>query len=74
MPHTKHYKGKVEGQKLKIQEILGTLDAPPPDETPPADSHNVAATSTPESGAPLTPPLQIFYGALITSALLKSMF
>ena len=65
MPRVKRNRDKVEGQKLKMQEILDTLNvqSSPPDETPslgkrvphltPADSHNVAGTSIPESGAPL---------------------
>ena len=65
MPRVKRNRDKVEGQKLKMQEILDTLNvqSSPPDETPslgkrvphltPADSHNVARTSIPESGAPL---------------------
>ena len=28
IPHVKYDKGKVEGYKRRIQEILGTLDAP----------------------------------------------
>ena len=58
MQRTKHDKGKVEGQKLKIQEILDTLNTPL-DETLPADS-------IPESGTPLSPPLPILYRAPTT--------
>ena len=51
MPRTKHNKGKVEGHKLKIQEIVDTLNAP---STPlPVDSRGTATTSKSETGAPL---------------------
>ena len=51
MPRTKHSKGKVEGHKLKIQEIFDTLNAP---SAPiPVDSRGSATTSKSGSGAPL---------------------
>jgi len=60
VPRTKHNKSKVEGQKLKIQEILKTIDAPtaPLNEVLPVDSCT-ATTAIPESGASIAPPLQI---------------
>ena len=63
-PRTKRNKGnkvKVEGQKLKIQEILDTLDAPsaPLDGSLPANSPDTATTSTSESGAPSAPSMLI---------------
>jgi len=58
MPRTKRNKGKVEEQKLRIQGIFDTLNAPsaPLDETIPVNSYSAATTSIPESGAPSTPP------------------
>jgi len=58
MPRTKRNKGKVEEQKLRIQGIFDTLDAPNAllEETIPVNSYNAATTSIPESGAPSTPP------------------
>ena len=51
IPRTKRNKGRVEGQKLKIQEIFDTLNAP---SAPlPVDSRGAATTSKSESGAPL---------------------
>jgi len=60
-PCIKHNKGKAKGQKIKIQEILNTLNPPsvPLNETLPAGSHNTTTTSISESGAPLTLPLLI---------------
>jgi len=50
-PRTKRKKAKVEGHKLKIQEIFDTLNAP--GAPLPADSRGTATTSKSESGAPL---------------------
>jgi len=51
MPRTKRNRDKVEGHKLKIQEIFDTLNAP---SAPlPADSRGIATTSKSESGTPL---------------------
>jgi len=76
MPRTKRNKGKVEGQKFKIQEILGTLDAPsaPIDGSLSADSLNTATTSTSESGAPSPPSSPISRGVLTTPTFLISIF
>ena len=63
MPRTKHNKGRIEGQKLKIQEIRSTLDAP--SALLPVDSHGGATTSTSESGASSVPLSPILYGALV---------
>jgi len=55
MPHIKHNKGKVEGQKLKIQEIFSALDAQsaPFDGTLPIDYRDTVTT---DSGALLALP------------------
>ena len=75
-PHMKYDKGKIEEHKLKIQEILGTLDAP----DSPLDSENLSMvarapklafvsppviTSVIEDGMSLTPPSPVLYGILI---------
>jgi len=51
MPRVKHNRGKVEGHRLKVQEILDTLNAPsaPPDEAPHAGPRDIAASSISES-------------------------
>ena len=65
-PRTKHNKGKIEGQKLKIQELRNTLNAPsaPLDGlggTIPVDVHDTATASTSENGAPsILPPLILY--------------
>jgi len=71
IPRAKHNKGKVEEQKLRIQGIFDTLNAPSAslDETIPVNSYNTATSSIPESGAPSAPPSQILYGVLITHTL-----
>ena len=53
MSRTKHSKGKVEGQKLRIQEILNTLNAPsvPFDGTLPPDSRDTVTARISDSGA-----------------------
>ena len=51
-PRIKHSKGKVEGHKLKIQEIFDTLNTP--STSLPVDSRGDATISKSESGAPLT--------------------
>ena len=75
-PHMKHDKGKIEEHKLKIQEILGTLDAT----GSPLDSENLSMvarapklalvgppviTSVTGDGMSLTPPSPALYGILI---------
>ena len=59
MQRNRHNKSKVEGHKLKIQEILDALNAPSAafDENLPVDSHDDVTSSTSESGAPLASPL-----------------
>ena len=72
MPRIKrpHNEGKVEGQKLKIQEIIDTLNTPsaPLDETLPVDSNDTAAAPVSESGASLVPPSPVLYRVLISPA------
>jgi len=53
MPHIIHNKSKIEGQKLRIREILNTLDASsaPLDETLPLGSHDTVTTPTSDIGA-----------------------
>ena len=50
-PCIKHNKGKVKGQKIKIQETLDTLDLNAPsapfDETLHAGSHDIAPSTLP---------------------------
>ena len=60
-PHTNYDKEKVEGYKLEIQQILGTLNAPgtPPDESSMAettDSADTPITSAVEYGMTLIIP------------------
>ena len=71
MPRTKRNKGKVGGQKFKIQEIRNTLNAPsaPLDTlegTLPIGSHDSATTSTSEIGTPSVLCLLISYGTLFS--------
>ena len=59
MPRAKHSKGKFEGQKLRIQEILNTLNAPSAflDGTLSVDSRNTGTTPISDtSGALLALP------------------
>ena len=75
-PHIKYDKGKVEEHKLKIQGILGTLDAT----GSPLDSENLSmsarapqlalrgppvVTSVIGDGMSSTPPSPVLYGILI---------
>jgi len=59
VPHVKYNKGKVEGHKLEVQEILGTLNTPsspldgaakPDLQLSPVDPHGTATTSVAENG------------------------
>ena len=58
MPRAKHSKGKFEGQKLRIQEILNTLDtsSAPLDGTLPVDSRDTITASISDDGAFLAQP------------------
>ena len=79
MPRTRRNKGKVEGQKLKIQEIHNTLNAPGASldgtlslsELVSADS---ATTSVSGSGMFSASPSSISYGVLITPAFSTLVF
>ena len=75
MPHIKYNKEEVEGHKLKIEVILGTLSAPSSpgfdknlrmgERAPhlaPISPHYAPTTSVSESGTSLAPPSPILYG------------
>jgi hypothetical protein len=77
MPHIKYNKDKVEGYKLEIQVILGTLNAPssPLDENlnvgeraaarlASVNPHDTVTASVFESGTSLAPHSLILYGIL----------
>jgi len=78
MPRAEYDKGKIEGHKLEIQEILSALNAAslPLDENPsvsnraphsaPINPHDTATISISESGTSLAPPSSIVFGMLIT--------
>lgn len=74
IPHIRHSKGKAEGHKREIEEILGTLNASSshPEENPGVGEtvpHSAPAgsvtTAVSESGTPFAIPLPISYRILI---------
>ena len=58
LSHSKYNRDKVEGQKLKIQEILNTLDAPsvPLDGIPSVGFCDNVTTQMPNTGVLLSLP------------------
>jgi len=75
-PHARFHKGKVEGHKFQIQQMIGVLAAPSSslDEnsvvqstipTVPDHSGNTATTTPAESGTYPAPPSPILYEILI---------
>ena len=78
LPRVRRNKSKVEGHKLKIREILNTLEAPstPLDGTlslservpnlAPVDAHAAATTPTSGSGTSSVLPFPIPHGVLLT--------
>ena len=69
MPRNKHNKGKVRRHKVKIQEILDTLDSPgsPLDGTLLVDFPDAVTTAMSENGALSALPLPTSYRVLIIS-------
>ena len=81
LPRTERNKGKIGGQKGKVEghKVQGILDTPntpntPLDQTPSVDSRDTATSSMSESGASLVLPWLILYGVLITPAFSTLIF
>ena len=85
IPHIRHSKGKAEGHKREIEEILGTLNASSshPEENPsmgeiaphlaPVGLDHSVMTAVSESGTPFVILLPILYRILIFSILLPHL-